>query len=452
MGRFVLSVTRAEAEEYALFGIRGDGKTIGVLAAILAHADKHKSLGFGLPVPWMAIRDSFANHKVTTIESLQKPLWGGFWRLYDNNHLAAFSQGAGKEDLVLLKLAGCDNMDSINKLRQEVVGVWVQEAAPVEESGGVDERAYGVANSSKGRVPTFHSPTLLDLNYPDEDFWAWKRFVADPQPGTKAFRIPPRENKHVDPIYWEKMELSLANRPDLRRRLLEGQPGMIMLGQAVATGFNLDYHVATERLKPQQGELGIGFDGGHTPTAVIGQQTRNGVRIYAALTQNNSGMRQLLEDQVLPWLARNAPWALRDSSQLLVGYDPSLDVGEQADIDNSALQAINEALGYPNCEAGPVRWPNRKDALIQALSRKDGLLIDPSCDLLIKALNGRWYYPKSHIGELRSDNPKKPNHPWEDLGDSLIYLLCRFGVVGTAMWSDSDQYSSDIKVLSNMQH
>lgn len=154
----------AKAEEYALVGIRGDGKTIGVLSAILAHAEVHRQQGFGLPVPWMALRDSGANHKVTTIESLQKPMWAGHWKIYDNNHLAAFRQGAGKDDLVLLKLAGCDNKDAINKLRQEVVGVWVQEAAPVEESGGVDYTSYGTAVSSRGRVPTYHSPVLLDFN------------------------------------------------------------------------------------------------------------------------------------------------------------------------------------------------------------------------------------------------------------------------------------------------
>jgi hypothetical protein len=442
---------RAEADEYALFGIRGDGKTIGVLAAILAHAQVHKQKGFALPVPWMALRDSFANHKVTTLESLLKSLWGGRWRLYDNNHLAAFRQGAGQDDLVLLKLAGCDNMDAVNKLRQEVVGVWVQEAAPVEQSGGVSETAYGIANSSKGRIPTFHSPSISDMNYPDADFWAWERFITDPQPGTKAFQIPPRENKHVDLSYWDQMERSLSNRPDLRRRLLEGKPGMIMLGQPVAQSFNLDYHVAKESLELVRGtEIGIGFDGGHTPTAIIGQQTLTGMKIFASLYLDNGGMRQLLETQVLPWLARRAPWTLRDSSQLLVGYDPSLDVGEQSDIDQSALRAINDALSWPPCEAGPVRWPNRKDALLQALSRREGLVIDPSCDPLIKALSGRWYYPKSHIEELRSDIPKKPNHPWEDLGDALIYLLCRFGVVGTEMWSNAG--SDQIEIKRNLEH
>src|ERR1043165_3039046 len=65
VGRFVLAVLEAKAEEYALFGIRGAGKTIGILGAILAHAEKHRQLGFGLPVPWLALRDSFANHKLT---------------------------------------------------------------------------------------------------------------------------------------------------------------------------------------------------------------------------------------------------------------------------------------------------------------------------------------------------------------------------------------------------
>jgi hypothetical protein len=62
------------------------------------------------------------------------------------------------------------------------------------------------------------------------------------------------------------------------------------------------------------------------------------------------------------------------------------------------------------------------------------LLIDPACENLIRALSGRWHYPTSHQGGVRSDKPKKPNHPFEDLGDALIYLLAR---LGAAPWDSA---------------
>lgn len=417
-----------EAEEYGIVGIRGDGKTIGVLSAILAHAEVHKKNGFSLPVPWMAIRDSMANHKVTTIESLNKPMWGGRWKSYDNNHLAAFKQGAGKDDLALLKLAGADNMDAINKLRQEVVGVWVQEAAPVEDSGGVSETAYGTANSSKGRIPTYSSPTLTDFNYCDEDHWLAQRFYFNPQPGTKLFRIPPRENKHVDPVYWEKMETSLANRPDLKRRLLDGQWGTIIRGQQVAVGFDEDKHVARTQLRPIKGEpIFIGQDGGHTPCTVIGQEWQGRLFVYAALAIDRGGMRQQYERNVIPWLTQNAPWAIK--SDLIRGvYDPAIP-DDESDSDRNPVDVCQELVGG-SWEPGPVSWESRKNALITAINKHDspGHLALSICPVgakpLIQALSGRWYYPQNRLGGVSKDAPYKPNHPFEDLGDSMCYFLC----------------------------
>ena len=419
---------RAEADEYALFGIRGDGKTIAVLAAILAHADTHKKAGFGWPVPWMAVRDSFANHKVTTLESLNKPFWRGKWQLYDNNHLAVF-RDCGQE-WALLKLAGCDNMDSVNKLRQEVVGVWVQEAAPVEDSGGVDNTAYGTMNSSKGRIPTYHSPTLLDLNYPDEDHWTWKRFFTNQQPGTKAFRIPPRENKHVDPVYWQKMEIALADRPDLKRRLLDGQPGAIVHGPQVAMGFREDKHVAPARIYPIKGEpLCFGQDGGHTPATVIGQPWRGSYRIYAALPMDRGGMRQQYELNVLPWLRMHAPWAMKNSNMVYGCYDPSVP-DDESDSDRNPIDVIHELLGG-YWEPGPVDWESRKGAMITSFNRNvpgdftPALQIDPvDGKPLIQALSTRWHYPQDQQGRTTSDKPKQPNHPWEDLGQAYCYWVC----------------------------
>jgi hypothetical protein len=108
------------------------------------------------------------------------------------------------------------------------------------------------------------------------------------------FRMRPRENEHMDPKYWQRLETLLSSRPDLKRRLLDGQPGTIMLGQQEAEGFNEDAHVAPNRLEPIMGEpFFIGQDFGHTPATIIGQESRSGqIYVYAAIPCEHGGVRQ----------------------------------------------------------------------------------------------------------------------------------------------------------------
>jgi len=136
------------------------------------------------------------------------------------------------------------------------------------------------------------------------------------------FRIPPGERASAeDRAIWAN---ALADRPDLYRKLLLGEPGAVQLGAQVAVGFNEDFHVSRERLHPVRGEpLFFGVDFGLTPCVTIGQDIHGQIRVYASLACERGGIRQHLEYDVIPWLTRNAPWCLRDASMVLGGYDPS---------------------------------------------------------------------------------------------------------------------------------
>jgi hypothetical protein len=77
-------------------------------------------------------------------------------------------------------------------------------------------------------------------------------------------------------------------------------------------------HVAAGRLVPSAGHLlAIGWDGGHSPSAVIGQLIGGQVQVFAALNDLKVGVLKLIEDQVIPWLVQYAPWARQHRGRLV---------------------------------------------------------------------------------------------------------------------------------------
>lgn len=418
--------TGATAREVACFGTRGDGKTQGALGAMVAHAQLHQRAGYPLPAKWLGVTDTFASHKNKTIESLNNPMWQGLWTLRDGGHVAVF--GHGSCELVHLHLFGIEDQGAMDRVRTETVGVWFEEPAPTAllvQSSGVNEMAWATAITSQ-RIPSHHHPAIMTLNYPDEDHWTWQRFVAEPHENSAYYRVPPGERASAQQrAEWMR---ALDGRPDLQRRLLQGQPGVVMLGQQVAIGFSEDIHVARQRLQVIRNEpLFMGQDGGHTPCTVIGQEWRGQLRVYAALPMDRGGMRQQYERNVLPWLTQNAPWAIK-SGMVRGVYDSSIP-DDESDTDRNPMDVVYELLGG-DWAPGPVSWEARKGALITALNKHTApgvaaLNIDPvDAKPLVQALSGRWYYPQNRLGGVSKDLPAKPNHPWEDLGDAFVNWIC----------------------------
>jgi hypothetical protein len=422
------AIAHGRCDELAVFGTRGEGKTWGALGSMIAHAVEHARRGAALPTRWIGFTDTFESHKNKTLESLLAPTWKGSWQLADQGHLATFTfLGV---PFVRLTLFGVDSPRDANRVRTECHGVWCEEPAPAAELwGGIGQDAWEIALTST-RLPTHAPAALLTANYPDEDHWTWKRFVGEPRPGTAVIRIPVGERASVaDRAKWA----AAISDPVLRRRLLEGEPGLIILGDPVAVGYRAAQHVAAAPLPLLRGELWMGHDSGpnaHTHATLVAQTAQGQVRIFAALVSQYAGLKQHLEQVVLPWLEKRAPWALEPGGEdwLYHRYDPTMNTGEGGDIDHSPLSRLRESLGG-HFMPGSVSWPARIGPVLtlfqSATNGLPALAIDPGPDTepLRKALAGRWHYARMANGLVARDLPAKPNHPWEDVGDSFCYLV-----------------------------
>ncbi len=424
---FIVQAAVGPAREVACLGARGDRKTTSGVQAALLHAAFHEAAGHPLPTTWLVVTGTLSEHKVKLIRSLQASHWAGIWSFRDEWRLAVATIG-GRE-IVHLMLMGLEDQNAGNRVRTEAHALWFEEPASamvMETASGLTEDAWGLALTSL-RLPSHHRPAILTENYPDEDHWTWTRFVVKKHPGTAVVRIPAGESaSEEDRALWRQ---ALEGRPDLMRRLLDGQPGVIAEGPQVAVGFRTDLHVGTGRLEPIEGvPLVLGHDAGLTPVTVIGQEVRGELRTLAALASERAGTRQHVEALVLPWLAVYAQWVLRaPSTMLLHFYDPSMDVADQSNLEQSPLRVLREVLGgttYP----GAVSWPGRRDPILTLLNRLNPLTgrpvlqLDPEgCRLLISALSGRWHYPMLQ-GRVSRELPAK-THPWSDLGDAFAYMV-----------------------------
>jgi len=426
----IAAAVTGPVEEVLAHGPRKTGKTHTLAGAALVNAEWHLRAGFPAPFKVAWLHDSLMSAAGKTGQSLELPLWGGLWTMKSDRTLAWFAVGG--KDLVRGEFVGCKDDSSAERLRQEVHMVLAEElVASLTDGTGITEDQYRLARSS-ARLETVRKSAVCATNPGAPDSWpaAYFGVLGGTVPPTRLAIQVPADDRLTEEEKKDAL-LTFAGSPTLQARLALGEWVMVEQGHQVAEGFDERYHVTPAPIAPHAGWLlGIGWDGGHSPSAVIGQLQHGQAQVYCVKNKIGVGVLELIEQEVLPWLLTYAPWAVQDGGlQLVHIIDPNMATPGQATISESAEKMILAKLGG-RIVRGAVRWPPRREAVLKALApRQVGgrapLLIakSPDTELLVHALNGRWYYAKKDDGQVDRTGPKKPNSPWADVGDAFAYLM-----------------------------
>jgi hypothetical protein len=422
-------VVMGESEQVLVDGPRASGKTQVEPALLAGKAERHARAGYALPFREAWLHSALVNADAKTRPSLQQAHWGGCWSFRDDGRMAVLTVGG--VELVHALMVGTQDQAAQERARVEVHGVTAEEVIPsLDESGGIDERVFDLARNS-ARLPTVRRVAVAVTNPGDTDTWPYRRWIeGGGRPGCVRCEVPGVDR--LTPAEVARQIADFEGSPDLQARLGRGEWAALRLGERVAEGWDATLHVAPARMEPRPDHvLAVGWDGGFSPSAVIGQLIGGQVRIYAALNDVKVGVLELIQDQVRPWLAQHAPWALDDARSLVHIPDPSMDTGSEATVRASAVRTIRDTLGGRVVVMDALRaWSPRREAVLRVLApRHEGgmvpLAINPTEDtrLLRQAFGARWIYPQSADGRVDRSRPKKPNSPHADIGDAAAYLL-----------------------------
>ncbi len=424
VARFIAdAVDGREHSELLAVSPRGEGKSQGALGAMLCHALVHKARGHGWPVRWMVVGASLVQLRATVARSMTADYWRGAWALSDDDRLARLTVDGTV--LVECDLVGVEDEQGADRLRREVHCCWSDEpaAALAEQAGGITRQAWGVAFSSC-RLPTHRRVGLLTSNAPSPRAWVWKRFVLSPEPGCAGYRIPKGERTTQE--YRDAIERQLADSPDMRLRLADGEAALPMRGRPVAAGYRDAECVAPRRLDMQAHRpVYLGWDAGLTPACTIVQPIDGRAWVFAALYTERGGTAELIEELVRPFLVERCPWVLRERGALIHCCDPNMQTPSQHSLADSPATTLGRLLRGA-ARFGPVKWAPRRDALLACFQPgRSRLWISPGeeTEELRVGLGGAFHYRTDGGGDLRGQEPDK-SHPHSDIVDSLIYVLC----------------------------
>lgn len=361
-----------------------------------------------------------------------------------------------------LELWAIQSVDDCQKLRScNWTSCWINEAT------GCVAEVFNAVTSRIGRFPSASlggvtwGGILMDMNYPQTGTWLHD-FIQNPQENWEVFMQPPAALKLEDVqgnVYYEinpeaenlenlgsdeagdtpdfspkqrgmrfyknQVESLLrTGREDMVQNLYCLMDVPLIEGKVVYPNFRKDRHVSTRELTPVEFEpiiLAMDQSGIH-PAAVVLQQQEDKWCVLDELYMDGEGFENFLVAGIVPLLRRKYatnpvycvidPSNQRDSWQ---GITPKERLGEYG------LQAVTEISNSPKVRIQAV------DHMLNLYS--GGLLIDPSCEMLIRGFESEYRYRRlraaGSVGAVYTPQPDKNeySHLQDAIGYSCLFIL-----------------------------
>ena len=457
---------------------------------------------------WAIVRNTYDMLETTTLETFRqwvpheicgitlKPMRGNMdYPLADGTRVQC--------KFIFLAL---DRPDDVKKLLSlEVSGVFMNEARelpyavlkgarerigryPSQIDGYTDKGDYKAPRDADGKYqPCTRKSVLMDTNPPEDDHWWYqlaeegalrsnqtaesKRAVADifgffrgPSPllksGNEYKPNPLGENIQFLPGgHQYYMDMIAGNTDDHINVMVMGNYGTIKDGKPVYPQYNDRLHCPEKPLGILEDlPIGLGWDGGLTPSCIIGQMTKRGqLRVVAELVSEDMGVRQFARDVVKPFLQRNfygieVAFSYIDpagkgrgeaeaKSAMGILNDDYVDDNEDGD----TITPLN--MGFET-EPAPTNDPTKRiDAvnsfIIKLVDGEPGYLVSRTCNMIRKGKIGGYQYKRVQVSGEDKFRDKPDKNKYSHPADAEQYMALGF-VGGYVVKSQNDyDYEDD---------
>jgi hypothetical protein len=440
-----------------IIGPLGSGKTVTSVQHLLELVSQQKPDANGKRRSrTIAIRNTYPDLETTTIPDFREvftdelgkfkhsnpPRFDMDQKLPDGTRIVA--------EFIFLAL---DQPEDVRKLRgTQCTFGWLNETKEIPKE------ALDMLDSRIGRYPSrmdlgsYYHGIIGDTNAPDEDHWLAEYYENPPQnweilmqPGgvmwinNQWVLNPTAENiNNLPEGYYHN--LIQGKRKDWIQVNVANQFGLVKDGKPVHPDFSREVHVAQMPLEVAPGvPVYVGIDFGRTPAATFGQHVNGQWRILGELVTED--MSAIKFGRVLkPYLNKHF-----ENNKMEIWADPAGEAQAQTrDETPFDMLAVNGIEAYPCWTNDPSLRINSLDMLLTTMSDgQPNIIIDPSCRVLIRALNGGYRFKRMRVsGEEPVYKDKPDKNKWSHVAEALQYMLLGGGesdVVVPEM--DNQQYA-----------